>query len=620
MKRIAIPALALSALFFSMFAACAGEAGVGEFSETLRQYESEHNSVSQFYDLAWSAVRAERMEKLYKEWQGALAAANFEALNPDGRIDYLLLRAHLDYELGKIAQERARLAQIDELLPFRAPIQNLESARWRMAPLDAPAAATALAAFPEQIKKLRERLDKGHKKEKEAKEKEAKEKESGKKSDDTPKPAEAAKAGDAPKESGEKKPDDAPPIMLSPLMAQRAARATDEIRKALKTWFEYHNGYQPDFSWWMKKPYEELDKSLEEYAKFLREELAGLKGKDEDPLIGEALGADGLARDIAVEWLPYNAEELLAIGEREFAWCEARMKEASRDMGCGDGWKAALAKVKGLYVPPGKQDAFIAEQAADAIAFVKKNDLVTIPPLCEETWRISMIPPDGQKQIPYAAYGGMHMMVAYARDDMKHADKLMSMRGNNQHFTRIVTAHELIPGHHLQSYYAQRYRHYRGEFWTSFFVEGWAVYWEMALWDKNYARSPEDKVGMLFWRMHRAARIIVTLKFHLGQMTPPQMIDFLVDRVGHEKFGATSEVRRFIGGDYAPLYQCGYMIGALQLRALAKEIVGGGKMAEKQFNDAVLRCGPMPIEMIRADLLQTPLPRDSHPSWKFDQP
>ena len=29
--------------------------------------------------------------------------------------------------------------------------------------------------------------------------------------------------------------------------------------------------------------------------------------------------------------------------------------------------------------------------------------------------------------------------------------------------------------------------------------------------------APEDRVGMLFWRMHRAARILFSLNFHLGR-------------------------------------------------------------------------------------------------------
>src|SRR5262249_2889978 len=160
--------------------------------------------------------------------------------------------------------------------------------------------------------------------------------------------------------------------------------------------------------------------------------------------------------------------------------------------------------------------------------------------------------------------------------------------------------HELIPGHHLQHFQSERHRPYRQLFSTPFYVEGWAVYWEFMLWDEHYGQTPEDRIGMLFWRMHRAARIIVSLKFQLGQMTPKEMVDFIVDRVGHERLGATSEVRRFIGGGYSPLYQCGYMIGGLQLRALRAEVVASRRLTNKEFNDAVLAAGPIPIEWIRA--------------------
>src|SRR4029077_13814661 len=164
---------------------------------------------------------------------------------------------------------------------------------------------------------------------------------------------------------------------------------------------------------------------------------------------------------------------------------------------------------------------------------------------------------------------------------------------------------------------ADRNRTYRNIFSTPFLTEGWALYWEIRLWDLGYGQTPEDRIGMLFWRMHRCARIIVSLKFHLGQMQPREMVDFLVERVGHEKLGATSEVRRFIAGDYSPLYQCGYMIGGLQLRALHQELVGAGKMSERQFHDTVLTYNAIPIEFIRAGMLNLPLTRETKPAWKF---
>ena len=146
-----------------------------------------------------------------------------------------------------------------------------------------------------------------------------------------------------------------------------------------------------------------------------------------------------------------------------------------------------------------------------------------------------MTSPERQKFMPYAAYGGQQMTVAYASESMKHDDKLMAMRGNNRHFTRIVTAHELIPGHHLERYQSNRHRTYRGLFSTPFFVEGWGLYWELRLWDLKFAKSPEDRIGMLFWRMNRSARIIVSFRFHLGTMTPAEMVDFLVERVGQRE-------------------------------------------------------------------------------------
>jgi uncharacterized protein (DUF885 family) len=90
-----------------------------------------------------------------------------------------------------------------------------------------------------------------------------------------------------------------------------------------------------------------------------------------------------------------------------------------------------------------------------------------------------------------------------------------------------------------------------------------------------------------------------------------------VDRVGHERANAEGEVRRSFTGGYGPLYQLAYMIGALQIRALKEEVVGSGKMTLKQFNDAVMKENNMPIEMLRALLLKTPLTENYKSQWRF---
>jgi len=294
------------------------------------------------------------------------------------------------------------------------------------------------------------------------------------------------------------------------------------------------------------------------------------------------------------------------------------MKKASRELGYGDDWHKALEHVKNLYVEPGKQPELIKKLALEAIKFVEDNDLVTVPELARDSWRMEMMTPERQLVSPFFL-GGETILVSYPTNTMAHEQKMMSMRGNNPHFSRATVHHELIPGHHLQGFMAARYKPYRSVFSTPFWTEGGALYWELLLWDLNFAKTPEDKIGMLFWRMHRCARIIFSLSFHLEKMTPQECIDLLVNKVGHERDNATAEVRRSFDGSYGPLYQIAYLVGGLQIYSLNRELVKSGKMTNRTFNDAVRIENRIPIEMVRASLTKQKLTRDFQTSWKFYQ-
>ena len=601
----------------------------GSMGDVIRRSSADRSAVERFYDIRWSEQRFDQIESLTDQWKARLAAIDFDALGRDDRIDLILLDNALSGAEADLALRRGRLEEMTALLPFRQTIIDLELARARMEPVDSESAAGLVAQLPDMIKAVRERIKAAERAPDQV--------------EPTPAPGQQPEQetpdasvkipgdGDAPGNDDAEEPSDSPvqatddesdheQIPVSPVLAARTARAVQSLRGTLSGWFRYHDGYEPGFSWWVREPFDKADAALGDYATFLRKKIAGLKGEDDDPLIGDPIGREALLEDLRHEMIAYSPEELIAIGQRELAWSQEQMKLAAQEMGLGDDWHAALEKVKADHAGPGGQTAVVTDLAREAIAFVKERDLVTIPPLAEQLWRLSMISPQGQRFLPFAAYNNQQIMVAYPTASMSYEDKLMSMRGNNRHFTRIVAPHELIPGHHLQGFMARRYHPYRQVFSTPFLVEGWALYWEMLLWDQGYATTPQDRIGMLFWRMHRAARIIVSLKFHLGQMQPDEMVDFLVSEVGHERHGATSEVRRYIAGEYSPLYQCAYMIGGLQLRALRREAVDSGRMTLKAFHDAVLRQGPIPIEMIRAGLMDEPLSRPYEASWRFDEP
>jgi len=391
-----------------------------------------------------------------------------------------------------------------------------------------------------------------------------------------------------------------------------------ELRQELEVWHRFGSGYDPLFTWWCEAPWQALDEALQDYGRFLEKELGGLDPDDRDRIVGDPIGREALLAELAFARIPYTPEELIAIGERELAWCQEERLRAARELGFEDDWRAAQEHVKEQHVPPGAQPRLILDLAREAVDFLRERDLLTIPKLAWEGWRMQMMSLERQKFTPYFT-GGEVISIAYPTPAMSHADKLMSMRGNNIHFSRATVHHELIPGHHLQGYMARRWNPHRQAFRTPFLVEGWALYWELRLWDLGFPRNAEDRIGMLFWRAHRCARIVFSLKFHLGEWSPEECVDFLVEQVGHERRNAEGEVRRSVQGGYGPLYQCAYMLGGLQLRALHDELVGGAGWSEKRFHDAVLRQGPIPIELLRAALREDlPLDRDFPVAWRFE--
>ncbi len=292
------------------------------------------------------------------------------------------------------------------------------------------------------------------------------------------------------------------------MQANLASDAAKGLQGVMKDYFNFYNGYDPMFTWWVPKTYSETDSLLGVFANTIKKKgkVNTFQKDDGSGIIGNPIGDVELRRQLKLEWIDYTPEDLVDIANKEFAWCDAELLKASRDMGFGDDWKAALEKVKNTYVPPGKQPEAMYDLYKQSVDFLKKKDLLTIPLLSEEDWGMYMLSPERQRVSPFFL-GGSSLMVSYPTNTMSYDDKMMSMRGNNPNFSRATVHHELIGGHHLQGYMAERHKTYRN-FDTPFWVEGNSLYWEMLLWDLKFPRTPEERIGMLFWRMHRCARII----------------------------------------------------------------------------------------------------------------
>lgn len=551
----------------STLAAAQGPTDPTQLSQHIIQYEADLGSLRRFYTIANSPERRQRFRELNQQYLSQLDKLDFKALTPNNQVDFLLFQRDLkeDLRLYTVADQESE--RIKGWFPFAESIYALEKKRRRGLALNAETLAQDFNTWTAQAAEAEEKLGKM--------------------------------------------------TSMDPVLASRAEETVKGLEQAIKSVFEFYNEYDPAFTWWMAKPYPKLIEQLQQLTRSIQPRAQlGEKAKDGSGIVGVAVGREELMRQLKMEYIPYTPEELLTIANQEFAWCDRELLKASREMGFGNDWRAAQEKVKNSYVPAGKQPELILRLYQESVDFLKQHNLITIPPLAEETWRMGMMTPERQLINPFFL-GGEQILISYPTSGMEHADKLMSMRGNNPHFSRSTVHHELIAGHHLQMFMNNRYQTHRRRFSTPFWIEGWALYWEMVLWDKGFPQSPEDKIGMLFWRMHRCARIIFSLNYHLGKWTPQQCIDFLVDRVGHERANAEGEVRRSFVGGYEPLYQLAYMTGGLQFMALRRELVDSGKMTDKQFHDSILQLNELPVEFIRALLTQQPLRKDFQTSWKF---
>ena len=144
--------------------------------------------------------------------------------------------------------------------------------------------------------------------------------------------------------------------------------------------------------------------------------------------------------------IPYTPDELMALANREFAWCDKEMLRASDEMGFGDDWKKALDAVKNKYVEPGQMIYLVRDLSREAVEYLEKHELVTLPPMLKEDyWEEAHDAADATGE-SRSSPGGATIQVSSPASSMTLQERLESMRGNNIYFARATVFHELIPG------------------------------------------------------------------------------------------------------------------------------------------------------------------------------
>ncbi len=191
--------------------------------------------------------------------------------------------------------------------------------------------------------------------------------------------------------------------------------------------------------------------------------------------------------------------------------------------------------------------------------------------------------------------------------DAKHVEE--HMRLFNPSVMRIITVHEVFPGHYLQFIYAKQFpTKTRKLLAASSNAEGWAHYAEQMMVDEGFGNGdPKIRLAQLEEALLRDCRWVVGMKEHTQGWTVEQGAKLFVDKCFQTPANAYEESRR---GAYNPTYLY-YTLGKLEIYKLRADYqkAKGSAYSLQEFHDQFVKQGAPPIKVIRRILL----PGDTSP-------
>jgi uncharacterized protein (DUF885 family) len=245
------------------------------------------------------------------------------------------------------------------------------------------------------------------------------------------------------------------------------------------------------------------------------------------------------------------------------------------------------------------------EEARD---FVEQHDLVTVP---------SKVPVRVQETPPYARSGSFASMdtpgpfetratqayyyVTPVEPDWEASHKEEHLRLYNGPVVAMINVHEAYPGHYLQFLYAPRFPTKTRKLARSpSNSEGWAHYAEQMMVDQGFGGGDAKiRLAQLSEALLRDCRYVVGIQLHTGGWTVAQGARLFEEKGFQEPANAYEEARR---GAYDPTYLY-YTYGKLEIQELAREFIAKKHATLKQFHDAFVAQGPVPIPLARRILL-----------------
>jgi uncharacterized protein (DUF885 family) len=274
---------------------------------------------------------------------------------------------------------------------------------------------------------------------------------------------------------------------------------------------------------------------------------------------------------------------------------------------------AVLQKIAQVHTTP---DKFFEEAKQDydrAVAFVKDQHLLALPPL----ENLQVIPTPAFMRGVYGVAGfqpapplepklGAFFWITPFEPDMAKADVESKLREYNRWGLETIVIHEAMPGHFVQGQYAnaiepQSRAVLREILSNGPYVEGWAVYATQVMIDAGFDNSPEMQLTFGKQMLRVVANAILDIKMQTQGMTDEQALDLMINNTFQERQEAVAKIKRAkLTSCQLPTYFAGWEAW-LRLRNAWEQKKGRGNMA--RFHELALKEGALPMPALSRLLL-----------------
>jgi uncharacterized protein (DUF885 family) len=164
-----------------------------------------------------------------------------------------------------------------------------------------------------------------------------------------------------------------------------------------------------------------------------------------------------------------------------------------------------------------------------------------------------------------------------------------------------LTAHEAVPGHHLQislnKELGDNIPKFRRNFYLSAFGEGWGLYSEALAEEMGIYGTPYERFGKLTYEQWRAGRLVVDTGIHAMGWTREQAVEFLRSNTALSMHNINTEVDRYISW---PGQAVSYKIGEMKIRELRKkaEEALDTNFDIREFHEVILEQGTVTLPIL----------------------